>query len=152
MQPRYLAYWALVAAVTLYAVLKQRREAGCRGTLFTVRRQCRDDRTVYSRGLEPSPGDGLPDLLRKLDSALSFHEKAAVWRVCIIMALALTGVTALMVPAAEPRALVGVHITAVGMLYFYFNYVNYHHHRTLQGIGKRLTARVAAVCPGRVAA
>jgi hypothetical protein len=136
---KFTAYWAIVALGTLYSILKIREENGCEGTPFQVKRQCIDEDSVYLKGITPLPSDTRQQLLSKLESTLSYHEKAGIWKTCLILANVM--VFFLYVYAdLQPKDIIGLHIIATVVLYFYWNYMNYHHFRRLKQNGMNIAA------------
>jgi hypothetical protein len=138
------ALWAHGAVLTLvgaYALLKERRELGCAG-LSVGARQCRDEDSVYVRGTEPSPSDTRADARRKLVSILSYHEKGGVWKRCFLLATVLTYVAYVVQRAATPSTrawgVAALHLLFFAIMYFYWNFINYHHFRVLRRHGVRL--------------
>lgn len=128
----------VMAAVGSYALAKERQESGCRGWSAT-RRQCADERSVYIRGTAPAPGDTPRDIKRKLLSILSYHEKGGVWKRCFLLAAGLAYVAWVIQRAATPGwAPLLLHLVFFCLLYFWFNYLNYHHFRLLKKHGQGL--------------
>jgi hypothetical protein len=133
-----LIHGALMAAAGMYALLKERRELGCSGTSVGSR-QCSDEDSVYVRGTAPEVGDTRADARRKLVSVLSYHEKGGVWKRCFLLATVLTWV-AYCVQRATACAGAGwtlaiLHLLFLAVLYFYWNFINYHHFRLLKTHG-----------------
>lgn len=132
-----------VGAAGAYALLKERAELGCAG--FAVHgRQCRDEESVYVRGTEPHVGDDANTAARKLQSVLSYHEKAGVWKRSFLMAVALTYATHVVLRAAACTtpgwALATLHLLFLAIIYFYWNFINYHHFRVLKTHGMKHVA------------
>jgi len=128
----------VMALVGGYALLKERQELGCRGA--GVRdRQCRDEHSVYVRGTAPAPGDTRDDARTKLASVLSYHEKGGVWKRCFLLATVLAYLAYLIqraTAAAGPGWTVALqHLVFLAVLYFYWNFINYHHFRLLKAHG-----------------
>ncbi len=134
---------ALMGLVGTYALFKERQELGCEG-LGTVRRQCRDEESVYVRGTEPVPGDTRQDARRKLVSVLSYHEKGGVWKRCFLLAtvLAYLGFVIQRATASPGWAAAVSHLVFLAVLYFYWNFLNYHHFRALKRHGVMLLDRI----------
>lgn len=136
------AHGALMTLVGAYALLKEREELGCKG-LSVGERVCRDESSVYVRGTAPMPGYDTPSTARaKLVSVLSYHEKGGVWKRCFLLAtvLAYVGYVA---TRATARAGTGwtlalQHLLFFTVLYFYWNFINYHHFRVLKRHGVQL--------------
>lgn len=140
-------YVAVTACILVYAVLKERQEAGC--YRLSVGRQCMDEQSVHVIGTKLEPGDDVPTIVARLKSALSFHEKSGVWRRCYIIGTVLTLVVllALWTSTCNPKqqqhkvdswTFIGIHIVFVAILYFYTNFLNYHYMRRLKENGEEL--------------
>lgn len=133
---------SLMLAIGSYALVKERQESGCRGWSAT-RRQCADEDSVYVRGTAPEPGDTPADIKRKLVSILSYHEKGGVWKRCFLLAAALAYLAWVVQRAATPGwAPLLLHLVFFCILYFWFNYLNYHHFRLLKNHGEALLAKL----------
>ena len=70
--------------IILYAIMKEREELGC--YRVSVDRQCIDENSVYVKNTKAEPNDNCKDLDERMRSILSYQEKGAVWRRCIILA------------------------------------------------------------------
>ena len=126
--------------VGAYALLKEREELGC--TSVGIKRQCDDDSSVFVRGTAPEASDTRASAKAKLVSILSYHEKGAVWRRCFLMASLLAYLSFVVVRgmrcAGEGWSLAVQHLVFLAVLYFYWNYLNYHHFRRLKANGVAL--------------
>lgn len=127
-------YVGVIICCLGYALLKERIELGC--VRWSVKKQCFDENSVYVSGTRLEPGDSLNTRIKKLRGIVSYHEKAAVWRRCFIMATVITAFIFLIykmdVCMNVPILFVIWHITTFFTLYFFFNFINYHHFRLLQ--------------------
>ena len=136
---------ALVVAIGSYALLKERAELGCAGWTASGR-QCADEDSVYVRGTAPSPGDDKRAAKAKLTSILSYHEKAGVWKRCFLLATALAYLAQAVARgtacAGGAWTLAIQHLLFFTVLYFFFNYLNYHHFRVLKRHGRQLLRRL----------
>lgn len=139
-----LALWAhgaLMALIGTYALLKERQELGCRG-LGTAERQCRDEDSVYVRGTEPLEGDDRDQARRKLISVLSYHEKGGVWKRCFLIATVLAYLAHVVQKATRAAGagwtIAASHLLFFAVIYFYWNFINYHHFRLLKQRGVQL--------------
>lgn len=135
---------ALMGLVGMYALSKERQELGCSGH-GTTRRQCRDEDSVYVRGTAPSPGDTGREARSKLVSILSYHEKGGVWKRCFILATVLAYLCYLIRRATTSPgwAIATTHLVFLSVLYFYWNFLNYHHFRVLKRHGVALIGLIA---------
>ena len=133
-------HWALVAAVGAYALAAERRELGC--TSLNPMRRCADEDSVYVRGTAPSPLDSRESARRKLVSILSYHEKGGVWKRSLLLATVLAYVSHVLHRAVSCAGHGWVaaahHMVFVCVVYFYWNYMNYHHFRLLKRNGVQL--------------
>ena len=130
-----VAVWGTVICVAFaYAVLKEREELGC--YRVSIARQCDDQQSVYVRGTKMTAGDSADVLKQRMLSILSYHEKAGVWKRCLILATVLVLVAALLETRCNGIGKwIVLHLAITCVMYFYFNYLNYHHFRNLKDNG-----------------
>lgn len=132
---------AVVGSIGAFALLKERHELGCSGW-SPGKRQCADEDSVYVRGTSPSYNDDRRAAKAKLTSILSYHEKGGVWKRCFLLGAALAYlayVTAKATACAGRGWTLAIqHLVFTTVLYFYFNYLNYHHFRVLKQHGVAL--------------
>lgn len=133
-------YLFIMCIITYYAVAKEREELGC--YRISIARQCDDQNSVYVYGTKPSSKDTRKILISRMKSVLSYHEKAGVWRRCFILGIVLTIIAYSIVTSCSSSRRIAkihnwfiVHIMFVAILYFFFNYINYHHMRNLKNNG-----------------
>lgn len=138
------AYFLLIAYAFAYSFAKTRQDLGCTRSFFSIHKQCDEARSVYVDGTHPEPGDSLETLENKLVSVLSYSEKAAVWRWCIMLSVVLVLLVYVFVPTIEKTSLVALHLSFLAVHYFYFNYINYHHFRLLKRIGVDILRQMRA--------
>lgn len=141
---------AFMGLVGTYALLKERQELGCFGGISAARRVCRDEDSVYVRGTEPNPADTRDIARRKLISVLSYHEKGGVWKRCFLLATVLTYLGYLIrratAGAGTGWTIAATHLLFFAVMYFYWNYLNYHHFRLLKRHGVLLLDLIMAGC------
>lgn len=137
-----LVIWGVCVAIAcVYAVLKEREELGC--YRISIARQCDDANSVYVRGTKMEAGDSAKTLRARMASILSYHEKAGVWRRCLILATALVLVVALLGSWCNATGKwIALHIVITCIIYFYFNYLNYHHFRNLKNNGLEILEKL----------
>lgn len=63
--------------------MKEREELGC--YRVSVAQQCDDHESVYIKGTHMEEGDTTQELYERMVSILSYHEKAGVWKRCVIL-------------------------------------------------------------------
>jgi hypothetical protein len=131
-------YWIVIIYLTIYAFLKQRQENGCKGTLFTIDRQCIDEDAVVFKDTLPVKGDNIDDLEIKMKNVLSYHERAAHWRYCLLMAGFFTGLIYTFFPNGELRYYIALHLAIFATQYFFFSFTNFHHMRRLKARGEEI--------------
>lgn len=145
LKPDYI-YWIVIGYATLWAFLKQRGEYGCSGSLFTTRKQCIDENSVYFVDSGFTTADSPKDLSKKVSSLLGYHEKSGIWKVCIVMAGVLTLFVWAIFPNGTNSQFISLHLTFFSLLYFYFNFINYHHFRRLKAAGDKILDAMVAKC------
>jgi hypothetical protein len=131
---------------TFYAFLKQRQEYGCTGSLFSLNRQCIDENSVFFKDIKAQDTDTVRNLSKKVSSVLSYHEKAAVWRICLIMAAIFTMIVFGLFPNGKHGDYISIHLFFFAALYFYFNFINFHHFRRLKVVGDSLLQDMLDKC------
>lgn len=131
----YTVFGILLLLIFTYAILKEREELGC--YRVSIGRQCNDQQSVYLKGTKMSDDDDDTILREKLVSILSYHEKAGVWKRCVILATILLVVTILLDSAFASNIAkwIVMFVLYATIVYFYFNYVNFHHFRNLKNNG-----------------
>lgn len=133
-----LLYIFVIIIISFYSVLKEREELGC--YRLSIAKQCDDDNSVYVSGTNPSISD-TPEMLRKrMESVLSYHEKAGVWRRCYILATLLTLIAYGIITSCPCGyySYAVVHVLFFAVMYFFFNYINYHHMRRIKQNGMKI--------------
>jgi hypothetical protein len=123
--------------IIFYALMKEREELGC--YRLSIGRQCIDEESVYLKNTKVEPGDTCTDLYERMESILSYHEKAGVWKRCLLLAVFMVllvyivyGINHKLNNINQYALLILVIFT---LLYFYHNYINYHHFRNLKQNG-----------------
>ena len=123
----------LLMVVVFYAVAKEREELGC--YRFSIGRQCDDDESVYLKNTKMHPEDTHADKIARLKSITSYHEKAGVWKRCVLLSLvyvfALYPIYCLQ-PVWNVYSFLLMFLVSFTVMYFYHNYLNYHHFRRLK--------------------
>jgi hypothetical protein len=148
-----IGFWIILVACTLfYAIMKEREELGC--YRVSIARQCDDEDSVYVKGTHMEEGDNMQDLYARMMSILSYHEKAGVWKRCVILATILVVLAFLLLNLARTEeGLVGawimIYLMFCTVMYFFFNYMNYHHFRNLKRNGQDIMDRIMITCDGR---
>ena len=136
-----IIYVFIIIYVTFYAIAKERQELGCKRSLSSIEKQCIEDESVYLHGTKPEENDSRDVLVKKMDSILSYHEKGAVWRRCwIIMIIIFVFVVVSEIGNCDlniQRAIY-LQLCIFFVLYFFFNYINYHHFRRLKNNGNAI--------------
>ncbi len=123
--------------LVVYAFVRERQELGCFG--LSVDEGCDDRKSVYLIGTEPEPRDTPEDALRKLSSILSYHEKGAIWkrRLLVAVALSILGYVVFTKSGSIGGgwSFVIACMVFFSILYFEKNFENFHHHRELMRRG-----------------
>jgi type III secretory pathway component EscS len=136
--------------VFVYAILKEREELGC--YRLSIGRQCIDENSVYLKNTKAEPTDNCKDLHQRMESILSYQEKAAIWRRCIIIA-SIIGYLIYCVYSINSSLNSTTHyailvLVIFALLYFYHNYINYHHFRKLKQNGIEILQMIKQKCIG----
>lgn len=142
---KYTTYWLIIFTINVYALLKQRSENGC--FRFSIERQCDDDKSVYVLDTIPNQNDNISELNEKLVHTLSHHEKAGIWKICLIITNVFIFFVYLLLDIESPiKNLIPLHLSFFVILYFYFNYINYHFLRRIKNNGIKLINELNKKC------
>ena len=144
-------YALIISYITYYAIAKERQELGCKRGITSINKQCNEDNSVYLIGTNPVASDTPEKLINKLDSVLSYHEKGAVWRRCWIIMMVITMLVILGTWHDNPSVLhlhnvIYIQLSVFFVIYFFFNYINYHHLRRLKDNGRKILKAVSKKC------
>jgi hypothetical protein len=123
--------------IIVYAIMKEREELGC--YRFSIGRQCIDEESVYIKNTKAEPGDTCNVLYERMESIMSYNEKSVVWRRCIIIAT-IIAIFIYIVYSINYKLDKITHygvlfLLIFALLYFYHNYIHYHHFRLLKKNG-----------------
>jgi uncharacterized membrane protein len=138
----------LFISILYYSIAKERSELGC--YRISIGRQCNDDESVYVKNTKMEKNDNCQDLLDRLGSILSYHEKGGVWRRCLVIATLATIVIYLVYSINLKFDNVYYYLILLllifTLLYFYHNYINYHHFRRLKNNGIEILNEIKKKC------
>lgn len=122
-----------ISLVIFYAIMKEREELGCYRT--SIKEQCNDDESVYVKNTKMTEKDTFHDKIDRLRSIVSYHEKGGVWKRCVL--LSMVSVLAVYIvykvqPVFHTESYLLLFVIHFTIIYFYHNYINYHHFRRLK--------------------
>lgn len=140
---RHNADKIIIVVIFLYTVIyslrKERSENGCGGSsIFQISKQCNDEKSIYVDESKPQSDDSVEKLYERIENALSYHEKAGVWRRCLLLATGCVIVTLFLMKFDCLYKESYIYFGAVLLLlffcvfYFFFNFLNFHHMRRLK--------------------
>jgi hypothetical protein len=134
--------------IIFYAVMKEREELGC--YRLSIGRQCIDEESVYVKNTKAEPGDTCKDLYERLESILSYQEKAGVWKRCVIISTIITFFVYIVYNINNNlnniNQYVVLFLVIFTLIYFYHNYINYHHFRKLKQNGVEILKLIKIKC------
>jgi len=116
----------------VYSILKEREEMGCRS--FSIKKHCLEKNSLYFKDTYPLITDNKNILYNKLISLLSIHEKAGIWRKCLIIATIIIFFIKLYMKDISDQNIIVLHILIICILYFYHNFMNFHYYRIAKNI------------------
>ena len=123
----------ILSIVVFYAITKEREELGC--YRMSVGRQCDDEDSVYVKNTKMEVEDTCRDKKDRLKSIVSYHEKGGVWKRCVIISL-VTVFTVYIIYRLQSNfqlySYLSLFLINFTIIYFYHNYINYHHFRLLK--------------------
>jgi len=137
--------------VLFYSIVKERQELGC--FQVSIERQCNDDESVYVKNTKMEKNDTCYDLLERLKSNLSYHEKGAVWRRSLIIGAISVIATFLVYHINNTFNNIYYYVVLLLLFftiqYFYHNYLHYHQFRRLKNNGVEILDRLKNHCFAR---
>jgi hypothetical protein len=134
--------------VLYYCINKERLELGCHK--ISIEQQCNDDESVYVKNTKMDKNDNCNDLLDRIESIISYHEKGGVWKRCFIMSS--ISVMFIYILYNINLKLDNIYYYLILLLlqfiiiYFYHNYINYHHFRRLKNNGLEIINELKKRC------
>ena len=146
----FLLYLYLIGflIIIFYAVMKEREELGC--YRLSIDRQCIDEESVYVRNTKAESKDTCKDLYERIDSILSYHEKAGIWKRCIVIATIITFFVYIVYNINNKFNNINQYVVLLlvifTIIYFYHNYINYHHFRRLKQNGLEIMQLIKQKC------
>lgn len=148
--------------VGLYAIMKEREELGCYSSTTSsssppnatssMLPSCDDNQSVYVVNTKMKEGDDCDTLLNRLKSIVSYHEKGGVWKRCFIIALIAIVFVYMVVhsqssaPDANRFTYAIIFLLFFTLIYFYHNYINYHHFRKLKENANEIISSIRERC------
>jgi hypothetical protein len=94
--------------------------------------------------------DNCEDLLDRLESIVSYHEKGGVWKRCIIIATICVGLIYIVYHMNSKLNSIYHYLILLllifTLIYFYHNYINYHHFRRLKNNGTEILNEIKKKC------
>jgi Flp pilus assembly protein TadB len=138
----------IFALILIYAVMKEREELGC--YRLSIARQCIDEDSVYVKNTKAEEGDTCKDLYQRIVSILSYQEKGGVWKRCLIIATIITFFVYIVYNINTKFNNINYYIVLLlvifTLIYFYHNYINYHHFRKLKENGIEILQLMQQKC------
>jgi hypothetical protein len=131
-QITYIVYFLFIFMI-FYVLMKEREDAGCNG--ISIAHHCYDEESVYIRNTRGNSNDNCNDLTKKLISILSYHDKGGLWRRCFIIAIIIAFFIYICYNVKNKYNFIVVVLVICSFLYFYHNYVYFHHFRILKTNG-----------------
>ena len=139
----------IFAIIIFYAIMKEREESGC--YRLSIERQCIDENSVYVKNTNALKEDDCNVLYKKIESILSYHEKGGVWKRCIIIASIITFFIYIIYNTNKTinnniNQYAVFLLVIFAIIYFYHNYINYHHFRKLKQNGIEILQLIKTKC------
>ena len=138
----------LLIGIIYYAIQKEREELGC--YRISIGRQCIDEESVYVKNTKMNLNDNFDDLINRLISILSYHEKAGVWKRCLIISCIIVLFIYIIYNINKKLDTIFHYIVLLllifTLIYFYHNYINYHHFRRLKNNGNEIMNEIKKKC------
>lgn len=138
----------LFLSILYYSISKERLELGC--FRVSIERQCNDDESVYVKNTKMEKNDNCNDLMDRLGSIVSYHEKGGVWRRCFIISGICVFIIYLVYNINSKFDNIYYYLILLllifTLLYFYHNYINYHHFRRLKNNAIEILTEIKKKC------
>lgn len=124
----------IVFIFLFYVLYKERCELGCKH--LSILNKCDFDESVYIKNTKMEKNDNCQDLLYRLESIASYHEKGGVWKRCVIVATLcvsmIFGVYKINSQFDSIYHYLILLLLISTVIYLYHNFINYHHFRILK--------------------
>jgi hypothetical protein len=124
----------IVCIILLYVLYKERCELGCKH--LSIHHKCDFDDSVYIKNTKLEKNDNCQDLLHKLESIVSYHEKGGIWKRCIIIATICVSFIFVVYKINSKFDSIYHYILLLllifTVIYLYHNFINYHQFRILK--------------------
>ena len=134
--------------IIFYAIMKEREELGC--YRISIGRQCIDEESVYVKNTKAEHNDTCEDLYKRIESILSYQEKAGIWKRCIIIATIIIFFIYIVYNINNKFNNINQYVVLLlvifTLIYFYHNYINYHHFRKLKQNGLEILELIKKNC------
>jgi len=137
----------ILAAISYYSIAKERHELGCYRVL--IGRQCKDENSIYVKNTKMNNADSCGDLISRMKSIISYHEKGGVWRRCFVISVMIVifvHIVNMNSKFKNTYHYVVILLLTFTLLYFYHNYLNYHHFRNLKQNGVEILEKMQQMC------
>lgn len=109
-----------------------------------------DHESLALKGTKMVENDSNSDLYKKLETILSYHERTVLWRRSFIISVFLISFVYMVHKMNDkfdtPDQYFMLWFLFSGILYFYFNFVIYHHHRLLKENGTEIINKLRDTC------
>lgn len=123
----------IFSVIIFYSIIKEREEMGC--YRVSVGRQCIDEDSVYVKNTKMESKDTCREKMDRLKSITSYHEKGGVWKRCVLLSV-ISVIAIYMVYRLQSNftlySYLFMFLINFTIIYFYHNYINYHHFRLLK--------------------
>lgn len=138
----------IFSIIIYYALMKEREELGC--YRLSIGKQCIDEESIYVKNTKAEQGDTCKDLYDRMESILSYSEKGGVWKRCIIIASVILFCVYIVYGINNKFKNINQYalllLLIFTLLYFYHNYINYHHFRKLKQNGVEILQLIKENC------
>ena len=144
-----VAYFAVMAILTYYVLLKEKEAMGCKVGV-SIKQFCNDLDSAYVKDSVPLESDSLKETLNKIKESARASQKVAVWRRSLILA----NVCILLIVLIAYKIfrekddwclLIPIHLTIFCINYLHFQYQEFHMHRRIVDNVDKLTAKLEKV-------
>lgn len=138
----------LFLIIIYYAIMKEREELAC--YRFSIGRQCIDEESVYLKNTKAETTDTCEDLYIRMISILSYQDKGGVWRRSFIISTILIFFMHIVYSINNKFDNINQYIVTLlvffAIIYFYHNYLNFHHFRKLKQNGVEILDLIKKKC------
>ncbi len=139
-------YFIVISFLVIDSIYQIYKVMGC----DTKTLECDDKESYFVRGTKYNKDDTLNDMVKKLKKITSYNENMGMWRIALVMASLIFLVVYMFlnknIQHCNGLTLVSIHLVIWTLLWFYFNFIDFHHFKHLKENGEELILNLLKYC------